>query len=198
MIQIFANTYRNKYRTDSPRLPEWDYSEPGSYFITICTKGFVSYFGNVIEGEMGLNDFGSIIQQEIYSMENDKIEIETCVIMPNHVHVIITIHEDPNVETSIYGVSMLHAMEGHAMNRVSTEEGGITGNKNPMINKHSISYLIRQFKGKTTFLIRKHIPLFAWQSNYYEHIIRDENDFGRIHGYILNNPLKRRNDEYYT
>jgi hypothetical protein len=57
MIQIFANTYRNKYRTDSPRLPEWDYSEPGSYFITICTKGFVSYFGNVIEGEMGLNDF---------------------------------------------------------------------------------------------------------------------------------------------
>ena len=92
---------------------------------------------------MILNDYGKIIQQEIGNIENDEIEIDSYVIMPNHVHMIITIHEYHTVETAIYGVSertphvyqkglaMNYDQEGHAMNRVSTKN-------NIMSNKKSL------------------------------------------------------------
>ncbi len=229
--------FDERYRIETLRLPERDYSEPGSYFITICTAWRICIFGNVEKWNVVLNDFGNIVKQEIYNMEDSRIDIDVWVIMPNHIHIILTIKEDyawgtpipdyiqwhtNTVETSIYGVSearvekwckmdsILHAMNynqnwhamnynqnWHAMNRVSTGKWWITWSKNVMFNKRSIWYIIRQLKWRTTFLIRKQNLSFGRQSNYYEHVIRDERDFNRIASYILHNPLKRRNDEYY-
>jgi REP element-mobilizing transposase RayT len=88
--KLFADTYR----TETLRLPEWDYSEPGSYFVTICTKGFRQYFGQVQEDKMILNTYGRIIQQEIKNIESNEVEIDSYIIMPNHVHMIISINEN--------------------------------------------------------------------------------------------------------
>ena len=198
MNQLFDDTYRIK----SSRLSERDYSQPGSYFITICTQWHKSYFCEVVDNDVKLNDIGKIVQ-DIWSniphhFENVKLDIG--LIMPNHVHWIITINESNIVETSIYGVSPNHTvnpLQWHAINRVSTDKWWFAWNKNPMNNKNSLSYIIRRLKWKTSFLIKKHIPTFKRQANYYEHVVRDERDLERIRTYIMNNPYKRRNDEYY-
>lgn len=204
MTQLFDDIYRTK----SLRLPERDYSQAGAYFITLCTQWRISHFGEVIDGNVQLNDMGKIVQNvwsEIpYHFE--PIELDMCVIMPNHIHCIITINEDYRmndgdiVETSIYGVSSKCAInqnKWHAMNRVSTNIWWFAWNKNPMNNKNSLPYIIRWLKWKTSFLIKKHIPSFTWQANYYEHVIRNEKDLERIRTYIMNNPWKWRNDQYY-
>ena len=88
--------FNKKWRTHSLRLTERDYSQPGSYFVTICTQGQKSYFGDVVDGDVKLSNIGKVIQDvwsEIpYWFEN--IELDICMIMPNHVHFIITINED--------------------------------------------------------------------------------------------------------
>ena len=205
MTELFDDIYRIK----SLRLPERDYSEPGSYFITICTYGQKSYFGNVVDGEMKLNNMGNIVQ-DIWSEIShyfESVELDICTIMPNHVHWIVTIYENNSVETSIHGVSpwytinpQWHAINNpqwHAINRVSTNKWWFAWYKNPMNNKNSLSYIIRWLKWKTSFLIKKHVPTFKRQPNYYEHIVRNERDLERIRTYIMNNPYKRKNNEYY-
>lgn len=67
--------------------------------------------------------------------------------------------------------------------------GGFSGNKNPMINKN-LSTIIRWYKGRVTFESRKTHADFAWQSRFYDHIIRNDNEHQRITDYIINNPVK--------
>jgi len=88
--------YDMKYRIRSSRLSERDYSQPGSYFITICTKERKSHFGKVIDGEVQLNDIGNIVQNVWFEIPShfENVELDTHVIMPNHVHLIITINGD--------------------------------------------------------------------------------------------------------
>ena len=204
MTELFDDRYRIK----SLRLTERDYSQAGSYFITLCTQWRKSCFGEVVDGDVKLNNIGKIVQDiwlEIpYHFEN--VELDVCLIMPNHLHWIITINNI--VETSIHGVSSKHAInwnkwhainrnEWHAINRVSTHKWWFAWDKNPMNNKNSLSYIIRWLKWKTSFLIKEYDFTFKWQANYYEHVIRNEKDLERIRNYIMNNPWKWRNDEYY-
>ena len=208
------NLFNDIYRIKSLRLSERDYSTPGSYFVTLCTQWQKSYFGKVVEGDVQLNAIGKIVQDAWFEIpyQFEHVELDICMIMPNHVHCILTINESNIVETSIHGVSPknLHVInqnhwhaenqnQWHAINRVSTDTNKwwFAWNKNSMNNKSSLSYIIRWLKWKTSFLIRKHIPTFKWQANYYEHVVRNERDLERIRTYIMNNPYKRRNDEYY-
>lgn len=202
MTELFDDRYKIK----SLRLSERDYSQPGSYFITICTQDQKSYFGKVVDGDVKLNEIGKIVQ-DIWSEipEHFKnVELDICIIMPNHIHGIIRINKSNRVETSIYGVlqndSQWHVInqnKWHAINRVSTKKWWFAWNMNPMNNKNSLSYIIPWLKWKTSFLIKKHITTFKRQANYYEHVVRNERDLERIRTYIINNPYKRRNDEYH-
>src|SRR5687768_3301385 len=91
--------FKNKYRIASARLASWDYSHPGSYFITICTKKRKHFFGEIINKEMYLNDVG-IIADQCWSAIPDHFENTTLgefTIMPNHIHGIIIIND--GVET---------------------------------------------------------------------------------------------------
>jgi putative transposase len=91
--------YKNKYRVDSARLKDWDYSHPGIYFITVCTKNRGHYFGHIMDGKMILSDTGKIADQywrEI-PVHFSNVIIDEYVVMPNHIHGIINIVE--NVET---------------------------------------------------------------------------------------------------
>ena len=88
------------------------------------------------------------------------------------------------------------------MNRVSTtmtnktkNAGGITGIRNPML-WNNLSRVIRWFKGRVSFEIHKHDEGFAWQSRFYDHIIRNERSYRTIVDYIRNNPIKWNDDNY--
>ncbi len=97
-----SNHFQNKYRGDSIRLQNWDYRWAGSYFITICTKDRIHYFGEVNNGEMKLSQIGVIADLCWCEIKNHakNIELEEFIIMPNHMHGIITINgnnEDKNI-----------------------------------------------------------------------------------------------------
>lgn len=81
-------------------------------------------------------------------------------------------------------------------NELSKPPGGITGNKNPMIHQN-VSRIIRWYKGRCTFEIRKTQPDFGWQSRFHDHIIRNETAFQKIAKYIIDNPKNWNADKFY-
>ncbi|MBN2546619.1 MAG: transposase, partial [Spirochaetes bacterium] len=101
--------------------------------------------------------------------------LDEFIIMPNHIHGIIEI------------------TRRDVINHVPTNE------KNPMLNPYSLSAIIRWFKGRTTFEIHRFINQinFKWQSRFYDHIIRDDDDLNNIREYIIYNHLKWIEDDYY-
>lgn len=85
--------YKNKYRIESTRLPNYDYSANGYYFVTICTHQKHCYFGNIVNARMHLSQVGKIAQKHWQDIPNhfNGVDIDRYVIMPNHVHGIIAI-----------------------------------------------------------------------------------------------------------
>lgn len=79
----------------NPRASWWDYTNCASYFITICTKEKAHYFGEIIKDEMILSKVGIIADLLWYELKNrfTHIEFDDFVIMPNHIHAIITLME---------------------------------------------------------------------------------------------------------
>lgn len=63
-ISVNVTKFNKKYRIESARMQNWDYANEGAYFITICTKDRVHYFGEIVNGEMQLNELGNIVQSE--------------------------------------------------------------------------------------------------------------------------------------
>jgi len=180
-----AGLFQNKYRTQSLRLRGYNYSTEGAYFVTICTKDRLEYFGEIHNGIMGLNERGCIATQcwQEIPMHFKNVILDTWVVMPNHVHGILILNDSPR------------SPRRNAINRVSTGagQGGVTGIHNPM-GKKSLGEIIRWFKGRTTFEIHQTYS-FAWQPRFHDHIIRNQKELDRIRKYILNNPLKWELDQ---
>jgi REP element-mobilizing transposase RayT len=90
--------FKDKYRVESIRLLGYDYSQPGAYFITIVTHNRQCSFGNIIDDEMMLNEFGVLVQNEWLKtgIIRPNINIDAFVVMPNHLHGIIIITDNDN------------------------------------------------------------------------------------------------------
>ena len=91
--------FRNRYRTDTSRLRSWDYRREGAYFITICTHKRQRFFGDIIDGKMQLSDIGEIAEEELIKTPEYRpdmnIKLEPFVVMPDHIHAIIAIGDNP-------------------------------------------------------------------------------------------------------
>jgi putative transposase len=181
--------FRDKYRIPSARLANWDYSRPGFYFITICTKNRIHFFGEIIKGEMHLNETG-LIANTCWAgtpAHFNHTRLGEFVIMPNHVHGIIII-DDP--VTSADADSAVET--GHALSLRSSNHPRF---RNP--GKNTISSMVGSFKSAVTRLSRPVHPEFGWQTRFYDHIIRDHRDLVHISHYILNNPANWKEDRFY-
>ncbi|MCJ7569855.1 MAG: hypothetical protein MUO58_20285 [Anaerolineales bacterium] len=102
--------FKNKYRIESARLRPWDYSSPGWYFVTVCTKNKENFFGDVICGEMCLSETGRIVSEEWSKNEiiRSNIALDDWIIMPNHIHgILVIVERAANVETPCQGVSTI-------------------------------------------------------------------------------------------
>ena len=187
--------FQNKYRISSTRLQHWDYSQAAKYFITICTKNRKFYFGDISDCVMELSEIGEMAEKYWLEIPNHFpfAKLDAFVVMPDHIHGIIII--DKPIDGREY--------RRDAINRVSTDNdtvtepintGGFAGNKNPMLNDN-LSRIIRWYKGRVSFESHKIHADFAWQSRFYEHIIRNEKSFYRISNYIINNPLHWQKDD---
>jgi len=161
------------------RLPDWDYSGQGYYFVTICTKDRVDCFGEIKNDKMELSYIGRFIRQQWMNLSDDEynINIDEYVVMPNHLHGIIAINKKRK------------NLIGNSMNRISTTKI----KNNPMLIEHvTLGGLIRQYKARTKYWVNRlqNDVDFSWQSKFYDRIIRDDNELNEIRKYIRNNPLK--------
>jgi len=181
-MAITMTLFKNKYRIETTRLKEWDYSSGGFYFVTLCTRDFQCYLGEVIGEKVVLSKIGEIAYKYwLEIMEHFKnTDLDEFIVMPNHVHGIIVIN-NTNVETR-HVVSLPQKQnkdKNKALRKFSTSSSG------------SLSTIIGQFKAFVTRWCRKNeYPEFAWQSGFYDHIIRSEKSLLNIRTYIRHNPLK--------
>ena len=93
-----SEKFKNKYRIASARLQNWDYRWSGAYFITICTAEREHYFGEIENGKMNLSNLGVIADIFWHEIPIRKpfVKLGEYVIMPNHIHGILIIDEQPN------------------------------------------------------------------------------------------------------
>ena len=150
------------------RLGEYDYSQAGCYFVTVCTRNReLLFWGKTVDAPavgadiirpVPLNKTGQVVEQAICNISEvyDGVVVEKYVVMPNHVHLILVIRggrmvSAPTVSTIVGG-----------MKRWASRECGR--------------------------------PL--WQKSFYDHIVRDENDFMTRWNYIDTNPARWQDDEY--
>ena len=98
----FHNPHQKSFRRHSIRLPDYDYSEDGSYFVTILTHGREPIFGEVIDGEVHLAPAGRIVWEVWKTLPErfSQVELDTAVVMPNHFHGIITINDNSKEDDS--------------------------------------------------------------------------------------------------
>ncbi|MBD2269503.1 transposase [Anabaena sp. FACHB-1391] len=188
------------HKRQSIRLKGYDYSQSGLYFITICCYQRECLFGNIINSQIILNNFGQLIKEEwLKSAEiREEIEFDDFIIMPNHFHGIVIINQEINSDFMKNDVDFQDNNVG-ANGRSPLRQIQLSRTKISMKPK-SISSLIAGFKSATTKkinIIRNTPQNPVWQRNYYDHIIRNDESLARIREYVQNNPLSWENDQLH-
>ena len=190
--------FNNQYRIPSTRLQDWNYGQNAAYFVTICTKKREPFLGKITDGKMELSQIGKIVEK--YWMEITPhflfVKADLFVIMPNHIHGILIMDKqddkiDPIVEMPI----------GPETPKLVVSTDTSLPQKHVALKKWKsgiLGVIINQYKRICTINARKINPCFAWQSRFYDHIIRDEKKYQQIAEYISNNPLKWQYDKYYA
>ncbi|MCL2740376.1 MAG: hypothetical protein FWE47_04205 [Oscillospiraceae bacterium] len=173
----------NQLKRKRNRIEDYDYSQNGAYFITICSKDKAKIFGKIVgadtirltskEGiqnvgediilpQIALSPMGKTVDEAICNISDiyENVFVDIYTIMPNHIHIMLSIDRDGR-----------------------------------MISAPTISTIVGQFKRKCSKEIGKPI----WQKSFYEHVIRNLNDYAAHWQYIIENPLKWQlgEDEYY-
>jgi len=177
----------------SIRLPGFDYSQGGAYFVTICSYNRECLFGEIVDGEMRLNETGEMVASCWEELPNHfpGLTTETFIVMPNHVHCVVMFENDPP------DVGATHASpSGHVRPGVGATHASPSWENGP--KKRSLGAVIGSFKAAATRHINKNSQtpgLPVWQRNYHEHVVRDEEELAIILEYIENNPLKWELDE---
>lgn len=206
--------FQNKYRIPSARLQNWDYGSNGAYFITICTHKMQPFFGHISNNEMHLNALGQIAHNTWESIPNQfpYIELGNFTVMPNHMHGILIINKlnipipvetrfiaSNNDENNKNGNAIFDDNRNAEtrLNASLQEKGGFAGEMNPMLQEN-ISRIIRWYKGRCSFEMRKIHADFNWHSRFHDHIIRDSKSFENIQNYIANNPSEWNEDKFNT
>lgn len=164
-----------KHHRRSIRLTGYDYKQSGAYFVTIVTRNRLSLFGDISDGEMVLSDTGRIAEVSWVGLSSrfPMVSLDSFVVMPNHIHGIITVGAQFIAPGAVPHNRTDTAHEG-AMNRAPT-----------------LGEILRAYKAASTRMIRQTANLeFAWQRNYYEHVVRNEESLNRIRQYILENPAR--------
>src|SRR5712692_2892255 len=186
----------------SIRLRGYDYSHAAPYFVTICVQDHICLFGDVVDGEMVLNNAGLMIQRWWNELEKKfpGVGLDTFRVMPNHLHGILVIMGTGMDMVAMFGIGLdgldiesADANEGIVPSRDGTMGGHIGPPLQPCLGD-----IIQWFKTMTTNEYIREVretgwPRFKgklWQRDYFDHIVRNAESLDRIREYIRDNPLR--------
>ena len=163
------------------RLNDYDYSNAGYYFVTICTKDKGLFFGNIEKEKMILSGLGEIVEKHWIQIPEhyQNVILDEYVILPNHIHGIIIICGDSKTGQC----------------PVTTDMENDANRKYGILSK-----VINSYKGIVTKMIKRTRieNNFAWQRSFYDRVIRNDEELLKTRQYIQNNPLKWSLDDYYS
>ncbi|MBI3247833.1 MAG: hypothetical protein HYZ50_15120 [Deltaproteobacteria bacterium] len=167
---------RKTYHRRSIRLPGYDYRQSGMYFVTIGTWERQSLFGAVVGGEMRLSEYGQIVKEEWLRtlLLRPGVDLDEFVVMPNHLHGILVLPAENVRSVGAHSCAPLPQQRLYRQPR-------------------SLGSLLAGFKSAATKRIndlRHMLGMPLWQRNYYEHIIRNEDELHHVREYIQTNPLR--------
>ncbi|MEQ8537268.1 MAG: transposase [Coleofasciculus sp. D1-CHI-01] len=189
-----------KHHRRSIRLKGYDYTQTGAYFITVCTWQRQCLLGEVVNGEMQLSRYGEAVNfnWDILPKRYDGVQLDAFIIMPNHVHGIIFLHDS--------------GWEGAGLDRLFPETATLVVKPAPTKSTTSAKFnhqpskiyglpeIVRGFKtfsSRRINQLRSQSGISVWQRGYYEHIIRHEESLTAIRDYILKNPWNWQNDDLH-
>lgn len=172
------------------RCSMFNYSLPGFYYVTICAKERVHWFGRIIAGQMMLNEIGETADKfwSLIPRFYMNVLIDQYVVMPSHIHGIIRIigggastNADAPVGTEQCSVP------------TETPDSGVSADGH---NYGLISKIVKSFKNAVTTHVRKKLckHTFAWQRSYYDHVLRTDEALEHTRWYIRTNPERWRRD----
>ncbi len=174
----------NLPKRKSPRLKDYNYSAPGAYFITICVKGRKCMLSQIIVGtgvldcpQNKLTPYGEIVDKYICQMSDfyNDITVDKYVVMPNHIHLLIRVADNPPTAN------------------------GQSGTLVPTIDrKDRANAVISRFVSTLKRFCNKEFGENIWQARCHDHIIRDKNDYRGIWEYIDTNVLRWDKDCFYV
>lgn len=174
----------------SIRLRGHDYTQAGEYYVTLCVKDRECLLGEILRDHVKLSRIGEIAKEcwEEIPKHFPNAALDEYVIMPNHVHGIIILG---NPVGTRHAVSQRDtAPQLHAVSQRERFGKPVPG---------SLSTIMRSFKSAASKGIHsKGYSAFAWQSRFYEHVIRNAKDLDRIRNYILDNPCTWSKDENFS
>ncbi len=214
--------YQEKYHRQSIRLPGYDYSQNGGYFITVCTQNRNCLFGGIVDRQMQLNDAGQTARQcwQAIPEHFPCVSCDRFIIMPNHIHGILLINNarQANIRPNAGAVAGAKDFSGADVGArdfsgadvgakdfsgadvgakdfsgadVGAKDFSPLRGKRPCGTSKTIGSIVRGFKIGVTKWMRQNTPVRnIWQRNYYEHVIRNEDELNRIRQYIIDNPLR--------
>lgn len=168
-----------KYNPDihhrrSIRLRGCDYTSGGAYFVTANTHARECLFGQIVDSDLRLSEYGKIALECWLDIPNHcpQADLDAFIVMPNHIHGILVLDDDP-----------ANSSDAPAQERFGKPVAG------------SLPTIVRLYKAAVTRRInelRSGPGMPIWQRNYYEHIIRDDDALNRIRAYIITNPARWR------
>ncbi|WP_416336931.1 transposase [Crocosphaera sp. UHCC 0190] len=190
-----------KHHRRSIRIRNYDYSQPGAYFVTICTYQKQCWCGEIKNGQMCLNQLGKIVADEWLktAIIRPNFQLDEWVIMPNHLHGIVIINDcSGNENKGDLGADY----QNRGIVGANQDNKRDLGARNaPLRQKpNSLSSFVAGFKSAVTKrinLLRLNTNIPIWQRNFYESIVRDETSLAVIRKYIINNPSFWQNDPDY-
>jgi putative transposase len=158
-------------------MPGRDYSAVGAYFITVCTEGRIELFGEIIDGEMQLNDVGNVVAESWrwLSSQYHHATLDEWRVMPDHLHGILVLTD---------GTGGRHATTAVARPSTGGDDNGAGTVRKP------VGRLVGAFKTVSTKrlnLLRNTPGAVVWQRSFWDHVVRDEADLDRIRRYIREN-----------
>jgi putative transposase len=190
----------DKHHRSSARLKTFDYASNAAYFITVCTNVRTNVFGEIVDGEMRLNDAGKMIQQKWLEMPASfpTLVLDESIVMPDHIHGILLFvgaglvpalpdqRNLQNIADQLNGSDLTTELNGRATTRVAPTENPILGNVIGAFKSITTNRYIRGVHEQSWLPFEKRL----WQRNYWDRVIRDDRELEETRKYILENPVR--------